>query len=125
MKKAKIEIETYIEGEVVTEKYICKFDDSNIEYQDRQKTVTKIKYNENQMVLNRSGFVNYELTHDGSSLVESNFKTLVEGEAFEMVLKIENKSYIINKYGKIISIEIQFLREDNNLVKQVFKVEAK
>ncbi|WOO89063.1 hypothetical protein R2F61_09390 [Mollicutes bacterium LVI A0078] len=125
MKKAKIEIETHIEDEVVTEKYICKFDDSNIEYQDRQKTVTKIKYNENQMILNRSGFVNYELTHDGSSSVESNFKTLVEGEPFEMVLKIENKSYIINKYGKILSIEIQFLREDNNLVKQVFKVEAK
>ncbi len=125
MKKAKIIIETHVEGEVVTEKYICKFDDTKIEYQDRQKTITSIVYDEDKMVLTRNGFVNYQLTHDGESYVESNFKTLVEGEPFEMVLKIENKSYNIDKYGKILSIEIQFLREDNNLVKQVFKVEAK
>ncbi len=125
MQRAKIEIETHVEGEVVVEKYICKFDEQTIEYKDRQKTTTVIRYDDQKMDLNRSGFVNYNLVHDGTSKTESEFQTLVEGKPFSMILKIENKYYKVSKYGKILSIEIQFLREDNCIVKQIFKVEAK
>lgn len=125
MQKAKIEIETHVDGETTTEKYICKYDERTIIYQDKQKTVTTINFDPEQMELDRSGFVNYNLTHDGRSSVQSEFKTLVEGEPFSMNLKIKNKFYALNKYDKILSIEIQFLREDNCLVKQVFKVEGK
>ncbi len=125
MQRAKIEIETHVDGETTFEKYICKYDEQTIIYQDKQKTTTTLKFGESQMELDRDGFVNYNLIHDGSSKVESEFNTLVEGEPFSMILKIENKFYALNKYGKILSIEIQFLREDNCLVKQVFKVEGK
>lgn len=125
MKKAKIIIETTVEGQTTTEKYICKYNENEIVYQDKQKTVTKISYDDKLMEVNRSGFVNYNLIHDGQSHVESEFKTLVEGEPFSMNLKIENKIYTVNKYDKILSIEIQFIREDKSLVKQVFKVEVK
>lgn len=125
MEKAKIIIETTVDGETTIEKYICKYNDNEIRYQDKQKTVTTINYDQQQMAVERSGFVNYSLIHDGESLAESEFKTLVEGEPFSMDLKIENKLYTVNKYGKILSIEIQFLREDKCLVKQVFKVEGK
>ncbi len=125
MQKARIEIETHVDGETTFEKYICKYDERTIIYQDKQKTVTTINFDQDKMKLDRNGFVNYNLIHDGMSKVESEFNTLVEGEPFSMTLKIENKFYAINKYGKILSIEIQFLREDNCLVKQVFKVEGK
>lgn len=125
MQKAKIEIETHVDGQTTFEKYICKYNEQTIIYQDKQKTVTTLNFDSNQMQLDRAGFVNYNLVHDGTSKVESEFHTLVEGEPFTMILKIENKFYAVNKYGKILSIEIQFLREDNCLVKQVFKVEGK
>ncbi len=125
MKKAKIEIVTTIEGETITEKYICNYNESIIEYKDKQKTTTTITYSESEASLERSGFVNYRLKHDGSSYIESDFQTLVEGQPFSMVLKIQNKYYNVSKCGKILSIEIHFLREDNCLVKQEFKVEAK
>ncbi len=125
MKKAKIEIVTTIEGETITEKYICNYNESTIEYKHKQKTTTAIAYDQSEANLERSGFVNYKLKHDGSSYVESDFQTLVEGQPFSMVLKIQNKYYNVSKCGKILSIEIHFLREDNCLVKQEFKVEAK
>lgn len=125
MNKAKIEIETKVDGETVVEKYICHYNENTIVYKDKQKTTTTITYDQSKMDLTREGFVNYQLLHDGVSKTESDFQTLVEGEPFSMVLKIENKYYNVSKYGKILSIEIQFKREDNCVVKQVFKVEAK
>lgn len=125
MNKAKIEVETSVEDETVIEKYICHYNEDTIIYKDKQKTTTTIKYDRLKMNLTREGFVNYQLLHDGVSKTESDFQTLVEGELFSMVLKIENKYYDVSKYGKILSIEIQFKREDNCVVKQVFKVEEK
>lgn len=125
MKKAKINIITEIDDHVVTEKYICSYDQNTIEYKDKQKTLTKLIYNQEHMQVIRSGHVNYKLQHDGSSKASSEFHTKVDGQPFSMMLNIENKSYIISKCDKILSIEIQFLREDNCLVKQTFKVEEK
>lgn len=125
MKKAKIEIKTIIDDQITAEKYICKLDDNTIEYRDKQKTQTTINYSEDKMKVSRCGFVNYELVHDGSSKCSSEFETLVEGEAFRMELNIQNKYYKLAKYGKILSIEIHFERDDKQLIKQKFNVEVK
>lgn len=125
MKKAKIEIETKVEGSSTTEKYICQFNEDTITYKDKQKTTTTIAYFGDKMEIKREGFVNYSLTHDNSSKSTSQFKTLVEGQPFEMELIIQNKSYKVTKCGKILSIETRFVREDNELVTQLFKVEEK
>lgn len=125
MRKAKIEIETKVEGNVATEKYICQFDEDTIIYKDKQKTTTTITYFNDKMEVKREGFVNYCLTHDNGNKSSSQFKTLVEGQPFEMELLIQNKSYKVTKCGKILSIETQFVREDNELVTQLFKVEEK
>lgn len=125
MKKAKIEISTLVDGEKTLEKYICKFNEDTIEYIDKQKTKTIIEYTATEMMLTRSGFMNYSLKHDGSSVSECVLSTQVEGQPFMMDLKIENKYYNLSKYGKIVIIEIHFLREDGCCVEQIFKVEAK
>lgn len=125
MKKAKIEIETTVEDNVSIEKYICQFDEDTIIYKDKQKTTTTINYCSDKMEIKREGFVNYSLTHDNGNKSTSKFKTLVEGQPFEMELLIQNKSYKVTKCGKILSIETQFVREDNELVTQLFKVEEK
>ncbi|WOO87310.1 DUF1934 family protein [Mollicutes bacterium LVI A0039] len=125
MNKAKIVIETTVEGQTTVEKYICRFDPETIEYTDKQKTKTILKFDEEKAEIRRHGFVNYNLVHDGTCITESLFETMVEGQPFSMNLKIENKYYKLSKYGKILSIEIHFMREDNCLVKQNFKVEEK
>lgn len=125
MKKAKIEIETIIESQRTFEKYICNFDNSKIMYTDKQKTRTKIKYNEEQMRMTKEGNVNYSIFHDGASVSRSLFKTKVDGNPFEFTFEIENKYYNVRKYDKILSIEFHYIREDKQLVKQNIKVEEK
>lgn len=125
MNKGKIIIETIVDGQLTEEKYICKIGNNNIEYNDKQKTKTVLRVEEDKVIISRSGKMNYSLYHDGESQVEAKLETTIEGQAFSMQLHIANKYLDIKKHDKILSIEIHFMREDENLVKQIFKVEEK
>lgn len=125
MNKGKIIIETIVDGQLTEEKYICKIGNDTIEYNDKQKTKTVLKVEEERVIISRSGTMNYSLYHDGESQVEAKLETTIEGQAFNMQLRIANKYLDIKKHDKILSIEIHFMREDESLVKQIFKVEEK
>ncbi len=125
MKKGKIEIQTTVDGQTVSEKYICKVDDNTIIYTDKQKTTSTLTVGSEELNVKREGFVNYELMHDGKSKSSSPFNTLVEGQEFSMELIIQNKSLKINSDDSNHEIEISFEREDKCIVKQNIKVEAK
>ncbi len=122
MKKNKIEIITEVDNEKTSEKYICKEKEGYITFNDKSKSTFEITYDHQKAYIKRSGSRSYKMMHDGKSNVEATFATIVENEPFTMVMQIKNKYFKVFKCDKILCIEIHFQRDDNSLVKQIYKV---
>ncbi len=126
MSKAKLTITTKNANESESQSYVCNYQQDKITYTNREKVTTTITLVDEQLVtVLRTGSINSKFIHDGHSKQKTKYNIQMYGLENNFEIEFQNKYLSINKYDKIVSIEIHFINDQNELIEQIYKVEVK